>query len=271
MAVARDKITWLYFNFPPLYIKQQKNVSGFGIETMRRIWADMPEYSHSLVLATPGRMKQELSLKKNVIALGMLKTEERLKTIAYSKNPCRLASPTMVVLRKADAQKMAPAGVISIRKLFKDKRLMFADIPGINYGKLQPLIDKYQDRTRIISTPEGAPHLISMILQGRADWSIVDPLATEYFNKKAGTKGKISLVRVKELPAEFIPGYVAGPKTDWGQQTLDRIDDVMRTLVQTEELYSIQAPYIPNGLVKDFNKSYDRLIRKPTLAPSPVN
>lgn len=270
-AVAREKITWLYFNFPPLFVKTNNHPTGFGIEIMRRIWADMPDYSHSLVLATPGRMMKDLTDGKQVIVLGMLKTEKRLQVMEFSQTPCRLTSPNMVVMRKEDAKRLAPSGVVSIRKLFTDKNLTFVDIPEITYGTLQPIIDQHSHKTRILSTPEGVPHLIEMIWKKRADWAIVDPLATEYYIRKDGTEERVALVRIKESPGAMLTGYVAGPKTDWGKKTLARVDNTIRTLIQTETLYTLQEPYVPEGLKKSYRKAFDEKIRKTALGPHRSN
>lgn len=266
MAKSSEKITWLYFNFPPVYVKSNDSVSGFGMDIIKLLQDEMPEYAHQNILASPGRMMAELAEGKHVIIVGMLKTPKRMETMAFTELPCRLASPSMIAMRKEDAKRLCPKESVSVETLLRDPTLTFADIENINYGSLQPIIAAHKDKARYVTTSEGIPHLVTMIMNKRADWTILDPLAVEYYNKQFGFNDRIAMVGIDEHPvSEFLTGYVIGPKTTWGIDTLQHIDTILRREIRSGKLYSILAPYVPPALGKEFKKAYDSQILAPAL------
>ncbi len=263
IAQPAKEITWLYFNFPTVFIKEEGQVSGFGMETMKLLQSAMPEYVHKNMMASPSRMMAELTEGENVIIVGMLKSPARMKTMGFTQLPCRLTSPSMIAIRKSDKMRLAPNGSVSIEALLKRNDLAFAEIPKVNYGKLQPIIDAHKNKTRSICTSEGIPQLLTMIMNKRVDWTIMDPMAATYYSKQADFNDLIAMVHIQEQPVEFLTGYVVGPKTAWGNDTLLRINEILRKSICSGDLYDIFTPYIPATMNKDFKKAYESLILAP--------
>ncbi|WP_319540982.1 transporter substrate-binding domain-containing protein [uncultured Pseudodesulfovibrio sp.] len=262
-ARTSDTLTWLYFNFPPVYIRHDTNVTGYGKQIIDIINAETKNTKHRMLFATPGRMIEDIKAKKNVLILGLIKTPEREKIMYFSKYPCRLASASVIAIRSEDKAKFAPNGTASAKKLFDNKTLIFGDIPNIRYGALDGLVTENKVQHRTISTPEGLPHLLGMLVRKRIDWTITDPMAATYLERQNSWDNEIIMVPISEAPQEFIPGYIVAPKTEWGAKMMQHVDAILRKTIKSGRLKEILTPYAPKGLEAEFDASYKRLILEP--------
>jgi len=263
-ARTSDTLTWLYFNFPPIYIKHATNVTGYGKQIIDIINAEIKITDHRMLFATPGRMIEDIKAKKNVLILGLIKTPEREKIMYFSKYPCRLASVSVIAIRREDKAELAPNGTASAKELFDNKTLIFGDIPNIRYGALDGLVTENKVQHRTISTPEGLPHLLDMLIRKRIDWTITDPMTATYLERQNSWGDKIAIVPISEAPLEFIPGYIVAPKTEWGAKKIQHVNAILRKTIRSGRLKEILSPYTPKDLETDFNAAYKRLILAPT-------
>ena len=131
---AKEKIIWPYLCFYPIYIcDNDKLVGGAGWEIYHLIWENMPEYEHEAVLLPIKRFLKEMKEGKHYLFWGLYKTSERAKYLCYSI-PCRISTPTMVVIRKSDLQKFGGGETISLKALLGDKAFRFLIFDSISFG-----------------------------------------------------------------------------------------------------------------------------------------
>ncbi|QJB58270.1 transporter substrate-binding domain-containing protein [Pseudodesulfovibrio sp. zrk46] len=268
-AKALGDLTWYYFNFPPMFIVEQgQPPKGFGIQIMEALWTDMPGYNHRMEELSPDIMMEKLAAGEHGLALGMLRSDMREQVMAFNQIPCRLSSPTMIAMLEDEARSVAPSGFISLKAILSNTHLKYAEIKGMSYGQLQPILDEHRnlEKTQIFTS---SPSLVAALISGEADWAIVDPLVIPYLQKQFnGTK--LSLVKIKENPDSFAPGYIAGPKNDWAKQVLKHADMALLTLIQNQHLYSILKESVPAQLKNRFQNAYKRQINDPVMEPLPL-
>ena len=150
VADAKEKITWPYICFYPLYIcENDKLVGGAGLELYHLIWENMPEYKHEVVLLPIKRMLEEFKHGRHYLFWGLYKTQEREKYLYFSI-PCRISPPTMVVIRKNDLQKFGGGKTVSLKALLDDKALRFLIFDSISFGSgVDELLKKYEKEENV--------------------------------------------------------------------------------------------------------------------------
>lgn len=258
----KETITWLYFNFPPIFEINNGKKTGLGFEIMNRLQTATPEYTHEEVLASPRRMIEELSRGKNVLVLGMLKTPDREKTMLFSKIPARLTSPH-IAIRKGSQTRLFPDGKIRIRELTQNPTLTFGRVPHITYGPtINSYIEKATCQIHNVTTQEGLMRILLMLSRGRVDWTMAEPFAAYAVAKKLGVENDIEIVPIADIPHTFLTGHMVAPKTDWGARKIEQYDAIMTDLIRSDEHFRILAKYCPVNLLRQFKREYNQVVRK---------
>ncbi|WP_243545484.1 transporter substrate-binding domain-containing protein [Pseudodesulfovibrio tunisiensis] len=182
--------------------------------------------------------------------------------------PCRLAVGSMVAIRARDRDRLAPTGKASLKGLLSTPDLIFGYMPRVDYGRMQPFLNKYIHRARTVALPntQGIRHMFTMLIKGRVDWTVFDPTATAYLVNQMGIGDQIAIVPALEAEPEFTPGYMAGPRDAWGRHMLYRIDEILAREIVSGRLHDLLATWIPQDLRPDFDRHYKQLMQKPAQA-----
>lgn len=113
IAQAKEKIIWPYVCFKPVYIcEDNKLAGGIGFQVMKLIWKNMPEYEHVVVKMPIKRILEHAKQGEHQLFYGLYKTPERQQYLVYSL-PCRISTPTYLVVRKADIMKFGDGKTVS--------------------------------------------------------------------------------------------------------------------------------------------------------------
>ena len=264
-SMAQETLDWPYFILPPVFIKGQQDVSGFGPDVIKEICQGIQEENYRLIPATVERMLLNMHEGKNELIFGIFKTPERETFMYFSALPVRLSASAIVAMHNHDAQKFAPDGTVSLASLLENTDLAFGYIPGVSYGPLNDLIKARTTcgDTRCTCTSKGVNNQVQALIRKRVDWIILDPLGIDSLTDQQEFKDEIALIKIKEIPLMFTPGYIAAPKTPWGGKMMERINGTLVQMIRSGSLSKKILPWVPEGLRAEFNKSYNELFVRP--------
>ncbi len=200
-AHGKEKITWPYLCYYPVIIcENSRVVGGAGWDILNLMWENMPQYDHEAVLLPIKRILKDMKEGRHYLIYGLYKTPEREKYLYFSL-PCRISTPTMVVIRKDELQRFGMGKSVSLKRLLEDKHLrflMFSDIsfgPGTDellktFGKAENVYTEYR-------TDKMNQYALDLLLKKRIDYF----LALNGTRHRAGELGmtdEIVFIPIKE-------------------------------------------------------------------------
>jgi uncharacterized protein (TIGR02285 family) len=255
---GKEAILWPYFSYPPMFIVEKEQVSGYAADIFNIISRELPEYDHRLIDAPPKRIFDNLKNGLPYCAIGPAKTPDRERYLAYSL-PVRLALPDVIVMRESDARKMGWIDSAALIDLLSNRELVMGHVRGSSSGNdIDTIIEKYGDQTQkvVLSGTNALDRLMKMLVEKRIDWLIWDPLSIQYHRVKHQSKIEIAALAIQESSSTYVYGYIVCPKNKWGKTIITKIDTVLRKEVPTDSFYGFFTPWIPDSLQTTFRKLY---------------
>ena len=265
-ADAKEKITWPYICFYPIYIcENDKLVGGAGLEIYNLIWENMPEYNHEIVLLPVKRMLEEFKHGKHNLFWGFYKTPEREKYLYYSI-PCRISTPTMVVIRKDDLQRFGGGETLSLKALLDDKALRFLIFDSISFGSgVDELLKEYEKAGNVYTeyrTDKTNQHALDLLIKKRIDY-FLKLNGTSHIASEMGIAEQVVLIPIREQK-DYKVGYIVAPKNEWGKQMIKKVNQVLRKQIPTETFFQFFTPLVSDNLVPELRQQFKELIVKPS-------
>ncbi len=262
-----EKILWPYFHYPPLFIVEGQNVTGYGAHAQKMISSQMAENTHEFIQAQPVRIFEDLKNGAHYLAYGVAKTPEREAYLYYSLS-CRLVFTDGVVMRPEKARPYIVDSKISLRKLLENENLIMGYSKGASYGpEIDSILKEYNGRIKqfIITGEESEGRQLKMIEAGRMDWMIWEPFALEALAKNTGIKGELGIYEILEKKNAFITGYIVAPKNEWGKNKIDKINRILKKLIPTDAFYEGLSRWVPEALKTSYRQGYETHIIKPAM------
>lgn len=265
-ADAKEKITWPYICFYPIYIcENDKLVGGAGWKILHLVWANMPEYNHEVVLEPLKRSLEEFKHGKHYLLWGPVKTPEREKYLYYSI-PCMLYPPTMVVIRKSDLQRFGGGETVSLKALLEDRALRFLMFSSFSFGGgVDELLKEYEKAGNVYMdyrTDELNRHTLDLLLKKRIDYFLA-LTGTRHIASEMGIADQIVYIPIKEKN-NYNLGYIVAPKNEWGKQMIKKVNQVLRKQIPTENFFQFFTPLVTDNMVPELRRQFNELIVKPS-------
>ena len=263
---AKEKIIWPYLCFYPIYIcDNNKLVGGAGWEIYHLIWENMPEYEHEAVLLPIKRFLKEMKEGKHYLFWGLYKTSERAKYLCYSI-PCRISTPTMVVIRKSDLQKFGGGETISLKALLGDKAFRFLIFDSISFGSGVDELIKENETAENVHTEYRTDKLnhysLDLLSKKRIDY-FLSLNGTRHTAIEMGIADEIVLIPIKEQ-THYKVGHIAAPKNEWGKQMIKKVNRVLRKQIPNETFFQLFTPIVSDNMVPELRRQFNELIVKPS-------
>ena len=265
-ADAREKITWPYICYYPIYIcENDKLVGGAGLEISHLIWENMPEYKHEVVLLPVKRMLQEFKHGKHYLFWGLYKTPERAKYLYYSI-PCRISPPTMVVIRKSDLQRFGGGETLSLKALLEDMTLRFLIFDSISFGRgVDELLKEYEKAGNVYTeyrTDKTDQHALDLLIKKRIDYFLALN-GTRHIASEMGIADQIVFIPIKEQK-DYKVGHIVAPKNEWGKQMIEKVNQILRKQIPTETFFQFFKPLVSDNIVPELRRQFKELIVEPS-------
>ncbi|MFK3798736.1 MULTISPECIES: TIGR02285 family protein [unclassified Pseudomonas] len=250
-AHAKETLTWLLRDFPPLTIFAGPQTGQGAIDKlMPELIARMPEYNHQIMHVNRARGTQMLQ-DPDVFACDptLLWTPEREKTILFSI-PTYATPGNGVTIEKSNHERFAPFltddGHLDLTSLLASNTVKVGIVAERSYG---PTIDKI-----LRTTPHqdslvlhyGNAAVGSMLQMERMDrfQAIISywPEARYHAQQQAIPLDELEFFPVKDAP-KYQFAHIGCSKTDKGRAAMDVINREMRVL-RTTRLVGFYAEWM---------------------------
>ena len=250
-AHAKETLTWLLRDFPPLTISAGPQTGQGAIDRlMPELIARMPEYNHQIMHVNRARGTQMLQ-DPDVFACDptLLWTPERDKTILFSI-PTYATPGNGVTIEKTNHEKFAPFltadGHLDLAALLASNTVKVGIVAERSYG---PTIDKILRTTAqqdSLILHYGNAAVGSMLQMERMDrfQAIVSywPEARYHAQQQNIPLTKLEFFSVKDAP-KYQFAHIGCSKTDKGRAAMDVINREMRVL-RTTKLIGFYAQWM---------------------------
>lgn len=234
---SKDEVTIIFFERPPYYINNSSNTEGFLIDITKLILDDA-KLKYSFKEMPSKRILDSVKNSKNQIAIGWLKTSERILDFQFSE-PIYQDSPyTAVINISKSAYFKKEMNLNEILAL--NLRLGTAD--GFSYGEwLDSAINKIP--AKIEKFIPGIPEKpLKMLISNRFDYIFMAQEELSWFikNKPSYTK-YISQVKIKDAPIGNIR-YLLFSKT-FDKSAISKINEAVLRIKSTAKYKEILKKY----------------------------
>ncbi|WP_296257592.1 MULTISPECIES: TIGR02285 family protein [unclassified Pseudomonas] len=252
-AHARETITWLLRDFPPLTIFAGPQAGQGAVDKMMpELIARMPEYDHQIMHVNRARGTQMLQ-DPDVFACDptLLWSPEREKTILFSI-PTYATPPNGIIIERSNHELFAPFlsedGHLDLAALLASNLVKTGIVAERSYG---PVIDKIlRNTTRpdnlILHYGNAAVgSMLQMERMGRFEAIISYWPEARYHAQQLGIPPQeLEFFPVKDAP-KYQFAHIGCSKTDKGRAAIDIINREMREL-RTSKLISLYAEWMVN-------------------------
>lgn len=257
-ATPERMITWMMNDFPP-FIDVSGEMPGSGIadEMLRYIMPRLPEYEHHLEVASIARAHGLMGQKQQVCHPALLMNHERKKIMVFS-DPVFFTLTHRVLIREDRLARFKPymtaEGSIDALRLVQDPSLVTAITekrgysPSINVALASALGSKNILKAGVqFSAP------FNQLTSGWIDYLFSYPAEYGWYREKnvEAKKIKMKTLRISGDP-DFILGYVACTKGQWGEQVVKRVNSVIKSAGTRPPWVDKAAFYTDPGEVRQF-------------------
>jgi len=264
---SKEKITWPYVCFKPVYICQNDQlVDGAGFNVLNLIQRNLPRYKHEVIQMPIKRILESAKEGNKVLFYGLYKTPEREEFLEFSL-PCRISTPTYLVIRKEDISKFGGGKQASLKTLLKNQSLTFLYFQSISFGTgVDELLEIYKDGPNILTeydTTKMTQKSLKLLLNKRADYMLsLD--GTGYDARELGVHDEIAYLSIEEQN-HYDVGYIVAPKTDWGKTIIKQINEVLKKEIPNESFFQYFAPLVDENMIPELRKEFEAQILAPCI------
>ncbi|WP_421902586.1 transporter substrate-binding domain-containing protein [Maridesulfovibrio sp.] len=256
-AQADSEIYWPYFNIPPLSISHEDGrFTGIGPELGTLLQAQMPEYGHRIIAASPLKIFQSVREGRHWILTGVLKNPIREKSLYYSELPCRMTWTILAVLRKGDRKYLTSKDLFRAEAALRDPKYRFGYVKGIDYGDLDSLVFNHVHSQALSFSSNDFEKLMELLTLKRIDFFFAGPLIADFILKDSKFSEQIEIVSCLEVPINPIYGYYAVPRTDWGRKVIAEIDSALESVIRSGEHKKLLQRWTPQQFREFFERDY---------------
>lgn len=265
---AKDTITWMVRNFPPLYIMDGV-YKGRGIadRMMALLQENLPEYDHTTIDANIKRVEKEMMDGRKVVRLTMFKKPEREAYMLFSI-PHYIAPAHKLIVRKevlpSIRDLISADNEISLDALFRSHKLALALESGRSLSKpLDDVIKKYKDGQNItVSHYSDTEKTIKLLSLGRIDAVIEYPSVVKFILREEADKLKqLTSLTIRE-GTPFIVAYVAAPANEWGKTVIGKINAILEKERPTETYRAFIEQWLDESSIPGFRAEYQKVIEE---------
>lgn len=251
-AYAKDKITWGVSHQPPRITFDGINTLGGqgGIQQNLLSKGLSEHYQAEYVEMNWARFATELKEQRNVCTSFLIKTAEREKYMQFSI-PWHIDLPHRIMMTKAAWIAKGRPQTLSFREISQDSTLKGVIEKERSYGALDAIINdpKHVSNLTILATIPVRG--LSMLEKSRIDYTIEYPYFVDRLEKIVNVKeNDIVMVNIEES-ADYYFTYVGCPKTEWGKQVIEHVNQIIKELRYTPSYLDILKMIHTNDQDKD--------------------
>lgn len=255
---AKEELTWYNHHQPPSVMLSGKYRGQGSVDRILKLLIEqLPQYRHDHLQVTMGRVLHDMESGKKVCFPAMLKNDERLKFVEFSKYSVMQHNLHVLISAKLAAQYRLK-NTVGLRELFYRHGLIMAKLTARSYGKVidEDLSEHHTSIVEKVSTSTDG--LYKMLDKGRVDFLVSYPKDATFALSKLDTKRKYKTLKIKELDT-FIVGSVGCSKGEWGTQVISDINTAMDRIRNTDAYFQALTAWLDDTKVDDeFHRFYQQ-------------
>ncbi len=245
---AAASVVWYVFNLPPFYITEgpRKGEGFLDLALRRQLLPGLGQHAHKVEVLPLARVDLQMTLQPNACVLGMLKSPERERSMAFSE-PFMAFLPPGVLVRTGDVKHLArhisADGKLSFKQVLAEQALSVGVSSGRSYGAvIDALLAPHRGSSKLFVNATSAPasSLLQMQMLGRVD--IVPGFPHELRHLADGDRAMLDglrFLRLQEQP-DVVHGRVSCAK---GPQGAAMLRDAYAVLSRPEVHDALAAYY----------------------------
>lgn len=239
-------IRWGLVNEPPFHINDgPEQDQGFCDVVVERLQVYLADVRHITELNSQDNLRQRLYRGDNVcLPCSILQPADDGRL--YSK-PLYFVQSHGIIVRSHDAATFRQRFGEPINfDLLLQSELRFARPAARRFGPLQPTLERYQRKHRLVpATQLNQPsmQMLHWLAAGQTDY-VLDYISTlHYFSRHS--RGELTFIPIANLP-QWLPAASSCPDTQWGQAAILRINAAAEHLRRDKTLQqSLQQWFSP--------------------------
>lgn len=233
------KVTWAVNDGPPFHILDgDYQGQGFCDVLVEEMIRAMPDSDHEVLTIPPARIARLREKQAPVCFPCMIKrantaiTRYSRATLYYQPHQLIANASSADVIRKQYGEP------VNFAALLQDDSLQFGRPLGRAYGEvLQPLLDRHSRSQPNHSVLSGKSTLaLNMVALGRLDYTLDYPVIGRYF--ELTEQSHLRYLPIKQNQHSPITGAIGCSNTEWGEETIARIDTALAKVLQSENYLS---------------------------------
>jgi len=259
-AFAKERIDWLRFDYPPMYIVSGPQAGEGYMDNILGLLIDhMPDYDHQISVANLSRIMSEFEQGNNVCVASLFVNEERERLGHISHGTTTQLPSVQLVFRAEDAERFAAFGdPASLRAILADQSLMLGVSERMSYGTvIDATVAEHQQQPNVFlrSGTDVGLGLHEMLIKGRIDYTINYSWAALY------TAGPAQAALL-----DFLPFVEAGPcpahhvictKNAWGKRVIAKVDALLADQALTRQRRDFIERWLPESERAVFRKTFE--------------
>jgi polar amino acid transport system substrate-binding protein len=259
-AHANEAIVWATPDFAPYFILQgDKKGQGYSEAYINFFENKLPEYDHQRRVMSLTEYMSAAREEQDVCFCDLLKTPEREEVLYYSA-PINLVTALRVYTLPNGPIPPSLSNTVSMDELLDNFTLNVSFEDGRSYSKtLDQLIRDHKDMPNIrmeYGTPE---QILQMLVARRLDYMVEYPYAVAAMERKLDIHVKLVPLRIKEQKP-YTVAYVTCAKTPSGKAVIERINDILKNIIDTPE-YKKLFLYPSTSLLEPDRKEFEELYK----------
>ncbi|MBB5193587.1 uncharacterized protein (TIGR02285 family) [Silvimonas terrae] len=265
-VLARDTITWVIFDWPPVFILQDRSSEsvqqlgdGIGDHLVKLLIQRLPQYQHRVVVMTPKRAFAQMKQGENLCVPSTLRTPERENVAVFT--PALITMPIQLVTRE-DLLQTHPdwRDGVDLETLAADRTLVGGYEGTRSYGATidKVLADPANTGLRPVSGGEPGS-LYQMLALKRIDYTLEYPQIVTWLAERKQLPAGITVVPLRQ-PDPWLLGNVACTKSVWGGKAIHQIDEALREAARQPSYRDLMTRWAPVHLRDAQRRELDRFL-----------
>jgi len=259
---AKDTITWLTFNYPPMQItKGEQKGRGIGDMAVNFLQQKLIEYNHEKSEVNLKRFFYTMQKEEKACAIGIIKTAQR-KDFLYFSIPALVRPGLSIVIKKDRINMFGNPKRISLAKLIKNENLILGFDGDRSYTKpIDTILERHKEQKNVL-TREGYDLIASslkMLLKGHLDYIIEYPSQVMFISKENKLADQFYTISLEEAPL-YTVSHVVCPKNNWGKQLIEKVNVILKQGRPTNQYRSFIEGWVDESKRKEFQEVYKNFL-----------
>jgi len=253
---------------PPFEIPTGVNANTGIVDTMRLMaQKELSQYPHIAPLVVNKGRFERLIKQGRACHAGAIRKEQREKFMYFSV-AFSVISPFSIITTKETQQTLLGGATSFYLKDLLDMSGISIVLPSRTLGPIaDPILARHGAKPNIsyrMGVTAGG-ELFSMLVKGRADFTIAYPHEKFYWSKNNDKFHELAVIEIIEIRDETLKGRIACSKNSWGKQVIENLNAFIAKDRKNDSFHeSLYSNWVPQDALEDILTRHKEELLKET-------